>query len=175
MQTQDANTNNQRTDRPDRGPAMQYLTYTLGDEVFAMDIRSVREIIQYATMTAVPMMPSFVRGVINLRGQVVPVIDLQSRLGRSVAHVGKKTCIIIFDAVNETEKVAIGLMVDAVSEVIDIRDVDIEPPPQFGASIRRDFIRGMGKVDDSFIVILEPERALNIEDMALLAGQAHAE
>lgn len=174
MQTQDANMNNQRTDRIDRGLAMQYLTYTLGDEVFAMDIRAVREIIQYATMTAVPMMPDFVRGVINLRGQVVPVIDLQSRLGRSVANVGKKTCIIIFDAANDGEKVALGLMVDAVSEVIDILDSDIEPPPQFGASIRRDFIRGMGKVGTSFIVILEPEKALSIEDMALLAEQANA-
>jgi purine-binding chemotaxis protein CheW len=173
MQTQDENTHNQRTDRVNRGPAMQYLTYNLGDEVFAMDIRAVREIIQYATMTTVPMMPSFVRGVINLRGQVVPVIDLQSRLGRSVANVGKKTCIIIFDASSDGERMALGLMVDAVSEVIDILDSDIEPPPQFGASIRRDFIRGMGKVDNSFIVILEPERALSIEDMALLTEQTH--
>lgn len=175
MQTNDANLNNQRTDRVDRGPAMQYLTYTLDDEVFAMDIRAVREIIQYATMTTVPLMPAFVRGVINLRGQVVPVVDLQSRLGRSVAKVGKKTCIIIFDAFSDGEKVAIGLMVDAVSEVIDILDSDIEPPPQFGASIRRDFIRGMGKAGSSFIVILEPEKALSIEDMSLLAEQTHAQ
>ncbi len=156
----------------DRGPAMQYLTYSLGEEVFAMDIRAVREIIQYATMTTVPLMPDFVRGVINLRGQVVPVIDLQSRLGRSTAKVGKKTCIIIFDASREGEKLELGLMVDAVSEVIEIADAHIEPAPQFGASIRRDFIRGMGKVDGEFIVILEPERALDIEDMALLAEQA---
>jgi purine-binding chemotaxis protein CheW len=156
----------------DRGPAMQYLTYSLGEEVFAMDIRAVREIIQYAAMTTVPLMPDFVRGVINLRGQVVPVIDLQSRLGRSTAQVGKKTCIIIFDASREGEKLELGLMVDAVSEVIEIADAHIEPAPQFGASIRRDFIRGMGKVDGEFIVILEPERALDIEDMALLAEQA---
>jgi len=155
----------------DKGPAMQYLTYSLGDEVFAMDIRAVREIIQYATMTAVPLMPEFVRGVINLRGQVVPVIDLQSRLGRATAKVGKKTCIIIFDASREGEKLELGLMVDAVSEVIEIPDAHIEPAPQFGASIRRDFIRGMGKVDGEFIVILEPERALDIEDMALLTEQ----
>lgn len=155
----------------DKGPAMQYLTYSLGDEVFAMDIRAVREIIQYATMTAVPLMPEFVRGVINLRGQVVPVIDLQSRLGRATAQIGKKTCIIIFDASREGEKLELGLMVDAVSEVIEIPDAHIEPAPQFGASIRRDFIRGMGKVDGEFIVILEPERALDIEDMALLTEQ----
>jgi purine-binding chemotaxis protein CheW len=150
---------------------MQYLTYSLGDETFAMDIRAVREIIQYAVMTPVPLMPDFVRGVINLRGQVVPVIDLQSRLGRSVAQVGKKTCIIIFDASREGEKLELGLMVDAVSEVIEIPDAHIESAPQFGASIRRDFIRGMGKVGGAFIVILEPERALDIEDMALLTEQ----
>jgi purine-binding chemotaxis protein CheW len=155
----------------DKGPAMQYLTYSLAEETFAMDIRAVREIIQYASMTTVPLMPDFVRGVINLRGQVVPVIDLQSRLGRSVAQVGKKTCIIIFDASREGEKLELGLMVDAVSEVIEIPDAHIEPAPQFGASIRRDFIRGMGKVGGAFIVILEPERALDIEDMSLLTDQ----
>jgi purine-binding chemotaxis protein CheW len=158
----------------DLGPSLQYLTFSLGDEVFAMDIRAVREIIQYSGMTIVPLMPDFVRGVINLRGSVVPVIDLQSRFGRNVADVGKKTCIIIFDASRDGEKMELGLMVDSVSEVIDIPDVHIEPPPQFGATIQRDFIKGMGKVGGAFIVILEPERALDIEEMALLAEQAHA-
>jgi purine-binding chemotaxis protein CheW len=158
--------------KPD--PSLQYLTYSVGDEVFAMDIRSVREIIQYGAMTVVPLMPEFVRGVINLRGAVVPVIDLQSRFGRSKALVGKKTCIVIFDASTEGEKLELGLMVDAVSEVIDIRESQIEPAPQFGATIRRDFIRGMAKVDGGFIVILEPERALDIEEMAQLTEQAQA-
>ena len=159
----------------DLGPGLQYLTFSLGGEVFAMDIRAVREIIQYSAMTVVPLMPDFVRGVINLRGAVVPVIDLQSRFGRDMAQVGKKTCIIIFDASVAGDKVELGLMVDAVSEVIDIPDADIEPAPQFGASIRRDFIRGMGKVGGEFIVILEPERALDIEEMAQLADQEQAQ
>jgi purine-binding chemotaxis protein CheW len=132
----------------------------------------VREIIQHAAMTVVPLMPNFVRGVINLRGAVVPVIDLQSRFGRATTVVGKKTCIVIFDASSEGEKVELGLMVDSVSEVIDILPDQIEPPPHFGTSIQRDFIRGMGKVDGEFIVILEPARALNIDDMALLAEKA---
>jgi purine-binding chemotaxis protein CheW len=153
---------------------VQYLTFTLGDEVFAMDIRTVREIIQHAAMTVVPLMPNFVRGVINLRGAVVPVIDLQSRFGRSTTVVGKKTCIVIFDASSEGEKMELGLMVDAVSEVIEIEPSQIEPPPQFGTSIQREFIRGMGKVDGEFIVILEPERALNVDDMALLAEKSIA-
>jgi len=152
----------------------QYLTFQLQDEVFAMDIRSVREIIQHATMTVVPLMPGFVRGVINLRGQVVPVIDLQKRFGRATTEVGKKTCVIIFDVRHESEKIELGLMVDAVSEVIEIAPGDIEPPPQFGTSIQREFILGMGKVAGEFIVILEPERALNIDDMAHLAEQAQA-
>lgn len=153
------------------GAPLQYLTFTLGDEVFAMDIRTVREIIQHASMTVVPLMPNFVRGVINLRGAVVPVIDLQSRFGRATTQVGKKTCIIIFDASRDGEKIELGLMVDAVSEVIEIAQAQIEPPPQFGTSIRRDFIRGLGKVDGDFIVILEPEHALNIDDMAAIVEQ----
>jgi len=152
----------------------QYLTFSLGDEVFAMDIRSVREIIQHAAMTAVPLMPDFVRGVINLRGAVVPVIDLQARFGRPPASVGKRTCIVIFDASRDGEKAELGLLVDAVYEVVDIAATNIEPPPQFGTSIQRDFIRGLGKVEGEFVVILETEHALNIDDMALIAEQASA-
>jgi purine-binding chemotaxis protein CheW len=152
--------------------SVQYLTFTLGEEVFAMDIRTVREIIQHGAMTVVPLMPKFVRGVINLRGAVVPVIDLQSRFGRSTTIVGKKTCVIIFDASRDGEKTELGLMVDAVSEVIEIQPAQIELPPQFGTSIQREFIRGMGKVAGEFIVILEPERALDIDDMAQLVEKA---
>lgn len=148
--------------------ALQYLTFSLGDEVFAMDIRSVREIIQHGAMTVVPLMPEFVRGIINLRGAVVPVIDLQSRFGRPRAEIGKKTCVIIFDVGPEGDKVELGLLVDAVSEVIDIAPSQIEPPPQFGTTIQREFILGLGKVGNEFIVILEPERALNVDDMVAL-------
>jgi purine-binding chemotaxis protein CheW len=153
---------------------LQYLTFSLGDEVFAIDIRCVREIIQHGAMTVVPLMPEFVRGVINLRGAVVPVIDLQSRFGRPPAQMGKKTCVIIFDVGPEGDKVELGLWVDAVSEVIDINASQFEPPPQFGTTIQRDYIRGLGKVGSEFIVILEPERALNIDDMATLAAKGHA-
>jgi len=114
-----------------------------------------------------------VRGIINLRGAVVPVIDLQSRFGRPKAEFGKKTCVVIFDVGPEGDKVELGLLVDAVSEVIDIAPSAIEPPPQFGTTIQREFIRGLGKVGSEFIVILEPERALNIDEMVALteAGQ----
>jgi len=158
----------------------QFLTFTLGDEVFAMDIRTVREIIQHGAITTVPLMPDFVRGVINLRGAVVPVIDLHARFGRPPARVTKKTCIVIFDAAADTarpggaaERVELGLMVDAVSEVIEIGAAQIEPPPNFGGAVRRDFIRGMGKVGARFVILLDPDRAFNVDEMAGLcaAGQ----
>jgi purine-binding chemotaxis protein CheW len=155
-------------------PTAQYLTFSLGDEVFAMDIRTVREIIQYGPMTTVPLMPDFVRGVINLRGAVVPVIDLQARFGRAAAEVGKKTCIVIFDAVRADERVELGLLVDAVSEVIEIAPDQIEPPPNFGTAVRRDFIRGMGKVASRFVIILEPDKAFDVNDMAELCESAQS-
>jgi purine-binding chemotaxis protein CheW len=148
--------------------AAQFLTFALAEEVFAMDIRTVREIIQVGTITSVPLMPAFVRGVINLRGAVVPVIDLHSRFGRAPTRVGKKTCIVIFDAVRDGERTELGLLVDTVSEVIDIANAQIEPPPNFGGSVRRDFIKGMGKVASGFVIILEPERAFDIGEMAEL-------
>jgi len=150
----------------------QYLTFLLADGVFAMDIATVREIIQHGQLTAVPLMPSFVRGVMNLRGAVVPVIDLQARLGKPPATVGKKTCVIIFDAQREHERVELGLMVDAVSEVIEIPASQIEPPPQFGSAVKRDFIKGMGKVDGKFVIILDPEKALDVDEMADLVERA---
>ena len=153
-------------------PSAQFLTFTLGAEVFAMDIRTVREIIQYGPMTTVPLMPDFVRGVINLRGAVVPVIDLQARFGRPAAQVGKKTCIVIFDSLRQDERVELGLLVDAVSEVIDIAPQEIEPPPNFGTAVRRDFIRGMGKVANRFVIILEPDKAFDVGEMAELCESA---
>ena len=154
--------------------AAQYLTFSLGEEVFAMDIRTVREIIQVGPMTTVPLMPDFVRGVINLRGAVVPVIDLHARFGHAAAQIGKKTCIVIFDAVREGERVELGLMVDAVSEVIEIPAERIEPPPSFGSAVRRDFIQGMGKLAERFVIILDPDKAFDINDMAQLCEAAQA-
>jgi purine-binding chemotaxis protein CheW len=173
--------NQQQTSAADGQAPAQFLTFWLGEEVFAMDIKTVREIIQHGPMTAVPLMPDFVRGVINLRGAVVPVIDLQARFGRPAARVGKKTCVVIFDSVRAGEHLELGLLVDAVSEVIDIAPAQIEPAPNFGSSVRRDFIRGMGKVASRFVIILEPDKAFDVTDMAQLcesaqeAGSLHAE
>jgi len=155
-------------------PPLQCLTFLLGEEAFALDIRSVREIIQQGHMTPVPLMPNFVRGVINLRGAVVPVIDLHARFGRPAATLGKKTCIVIFDSLRDGERVELGLLVDAVSEVVDIAGDDIEPPPNFGASVRRDFIRGMGKLGPRFVIILDPDKAFDVNEMAGLCEASQA-
>lgn len=156
------------------GASGQYLTFSLGEEVFGIDIRNVREIIQYGPMTSVPLMPSFVRGVINLRGSVVPVIDLHARFGRGGARIGKKTCIVIFDAVRDGDRIELGLLVDTVSEVIEIPGTQIEPPPNFGSAVRHDFIQGMGKVNNRFVVLLEPTRAFDVAEMAQLCEAAQA-
>ena len=152
--------------------AAQYLTFTLAAEVFGVDIRSVREIIQYGAMTAVPLMPDFVRGVINLRGAVVPVIDLHARFGRPPSVIGAMSCIVIFDALRGGERVELGLLVDAVSEVIDIAPTQIEPPPNFGSAVRRDFILGMGRVGTRFVILLEPDKAFDVDEMAQLCEAA---
>lgn len=150
------------------GPARQYLSFTVGNEPFAIEIRTVREIIQHGTMTAVPLMPDFVRGVINLRGAVVPVIDLLARFGRGMSQPSKKTCIVVVDALRDGERSELGLMVDAVSEVFSLDPAQVEPPPHFGGATRRDFIAGMGRRGERFVVLLDPERALDIVELAAL-------
>ena len=139
-----------------------------------MEISNIREIVQQSDMTAVPLMPDFIRGILNLRGAVVPVIDLQVRFGRPRTHSSKKTCIVIFESTQNAERTELGLQVDAVSEVVEIAASDVEPPPQFGTSINRDFIRGMGKLKGEFIVILEPDRALNVNDLAHLVERSQS-
>jgi purine-binding chemotaxis protein CheW len=157
---------------PVAGNGGHVLTFLLGDALFATDIQVVREIIQHGAMTSVPLMPHFVRGVINLRGAVVPVIDLQARFGRSPAQIGRKSCIVVCDVVREGERIELGLLVDAVSAVVQIDGNAIEPPPAFGAVVRRDFIRGMCELRKRFVVILEPERTFDIDEMARLCEAA---
>lgn len=146
----------------------QYLTFLLGKETFAIGILGVKEIIEYGTLTAVPMMPECVRGVINLRGRVVPVVDLSVRFDRAVTVPGRRTCIVIVEVEAEGEHRDIGIIVDAVNQVIEIPPKEIEPAPSFGANLRGEFIQGMGKVDGRFVIILNIARALSIEEMAQL-------
>ena len=153
---------------------MQFLTFTLGGEMFAMGILAIKEIIEYSTPTEVPMMPGSVRGVINLRGAVVPVVDLAVRFGRKSGAVTKRTCIVIVEvSLNDTRQ-DVGVLVDAVSEVLEISQEDIEPPPAFGTRIRTDFIQGMGKVNNRFVILLDANQVLTLDELAELTEQAEA-
>jgi len=149
-------------------PSSQYLTFVLGPEPFALDILGVREIIEYAEITTVPMMPDYVRGVINLRGAVVPVVDLQVRFGRAASAVSKRTCVIIIEAQVGEDRQVVGLVVDAVNAVLDIPAGDIEPAPSFGASVRTEFIQGVGKVDGRFVILLDLDNIMSAQDLAPL-------
>lgn len=148
----------------------QYLTFSLGGEVFALEILHVKEIIEFGQITEIPMMPPFIRGVINLRGAVVPVIDLSARFGGQVTTISRRTCIVIVELEHGEGKQDLGVIVDAVNEVLEIPRSDIEPPPSFGAKIRADFILGMGKVEGRFVIILSVGRVLSTEEMAMLAS-----
>lgn len=147
----------------------QYLTFSLGGEVFALGILNVKEIIEFGNVTEIPMMPAFIRGVINLRGAVVPVIDLSARFGGKASTISRRTCIVIVELESEDGKQDLGVIVDAVNEVLEIPRGEIEPPPSFGAKIRADFIKGMGKVEGRFVIILNIERVLSTEEIAMLA------
>ena len=160
--------------RPATAEPEQYLTFMLGQETFAIGILGIKEIIEHQGVTEVPMMPPCVRGVINLRGAVVPVVDLPARFGRPSSAVTKRTCVVIVEAATgDGERQVMGLVVDAVNEVIDIAAADIEPPPAFGARIRSDFIQGVGKVRGRFVLLLDVDRALSIDD-ALAVDEALA-
>ena len=150
----------------------QYLTFQLSGEMYAVGILNVKEIIEYGQLTEIPMMPAFIRGVINLRGSVVPVIDLAARFGGHQTENSRRTCIVIIELSNADEHHDIGVVVDAVSEVLEVSSADIEPPPSFGAKIRADFIDGMGKIGGKFVIILDIQKVLSVEEIASLATVA---
>lgn len=148
----------------------QYLTFLLGGEMFAIGILNIKEIIEYGNLTSVPMMPGFIRGVINLRGRVVPVIDLSVRFGRKAGEPTKRTCNVILEVESGDERLDVGVVVDAVSEVLEIPVGDIEPPPSFGAKVRADFIAGMGKVAGKFVIILNLAKVLSVDELVALTS-----
>lgn len=150
----------------------QYLTFLLGGEMFAVGILNIKEIIEYGSVTEIPMVPPFIRGVINLRGAVVPVIDLASRFGGKRSEISRRTCIVIIELAENDERQDIGVVVDAVSEVLEIPATEIEPPPSFGARIRADFIKGMGKVNGKFVILLEVDKVLSVDEIASLSRLA---
>lgn len=155
--------------------ADQYLSFALGGEVYALGILNIKEIINYGNLTDVPMMPAFVRGVINLRGTVVPIIDLLARFGKGGTPIAKRTAIVIVEAGETADNNQdIGIIVDAVNEVVDISRRDIAPPPSFGAGIRSDFIDGMVKRQGGFVILLNVACVFSIDEMADLASKGYS-
>ena len=148
----------------------QYLAFTLGGETFAMDIRSIREVIQFGGITEVPLMPPFIRGVINLRGSVVPVIDLFVRFGRPASQVAHRTCIVILELAQGEATAELGILVDNVSEVLSIAASEIEPAPAFGSDLRAEFLAGVAKVGERFVILLDVNHVLSIDELAALVG-----
>jgi purine-binding chemotaxis protein CheW len=146
----------------------QYLTFLLNGEVFALGILSIKEIIEYASPTVVPLTPPYVRGVINLRGAVVPVLDLSIRFGKPASPVTKRTCILILEIEVAGETHDLGVLVDAVNAVLEIPSEDIQPPPAFGTYVQMDFIEGMGKLNGRFVILLDVRRVLAVEEIRAL-------
>ena len=152
-----------------QGEEGQYLTFSLGKEMFAIGILNIKEILEYGQLTTVPMMPMFIRGVINLRGAVVPVVDLGARFGGRQSEITKRTCIVIIEVCVDDSTQDIGVVVDAVSEVLEIPAEEIEPAPAFGARIRADFIAGMGKVNGKFVILLDVNKVLSVEELEMVS------
>ena len=147
----------------------QYLTFGLGEEVFALETDSVREVIELVPVTRIPKTPPFMRGVINLRGHAVPVVDLRVKFDMPQVKDTVNTCIIIVDVEVEGESCFMGAIVDSVREVFEMTEDQINPPPRMGTSIRTDFIKGMGKQNEEFIMILDIARIFSPEELRVLA------
>jgi purine-binding chemotaxis protein CheW len=148
---------------PDRA---QYLTFSLSGGEYAIAVLRVREIIEYEAVTRVPSTPAFLRGVINLRGSVVPVVDLARKFRLAESPVTKRTCIIIAEVESETGRIVMGVLADAVNQVVDFRPDEIEPPPSFGTPVRVDYLRGLGKLGGEFVLVLDTDRVLSAGELA---------
>jgi purine-binding chemotaxis protein CheW len=142
----------------------------LGEEVFAVDVARVREILELTTITQVPQVPPYMRGVINLRGSVVPVIDMRLKFGMSETERTVNTCIIVVEVQMEVETIVLGALADNVQEVIELESSLIEPAPHIGTHLNTEFIKGMGKHDERFVMILDIDKVFSSEELARMAG-----
>jgi purine-binding chemotaxis protein CheW len=142
-----------------------YLTFKLDEEIFALDVGKVREILDYTAITKVPQTPEFMKGVINLRGAVVPVVDMRQKFNMLTQERTVDTCIIVVEIAIDNEPTILGALVDSVQEVFELEPSQIEPAPRIGAKLNTDFILGMGKRDDSFVIILDIDKVFSLEEM----------
>ena len=144
----------------------QYLTFKLDEEIFALDISKVKEVLDFTEITKIPQTPEFMKGVINLRGGVVPVVDMRLKFGMSETERTVNTCIIIVEVTIEGETTVLGALVDSVQEVMDLEPGQIEPAPRIGTRLRTEFIQGMGKRDNHFIMILDIDKVFSADELA---------
>lgn len=145
----------------------QFLTFTLGKEIFALDIGTVREVLELTSITKIPRTPKFMRGVINLRGHAVPVVDMRLKLGMSRGEDTVDTCIIIVEIEFEGEFTVMGALVDSVREVFEMMPDSIEPAPKMGAAINAEYIKGMGRQNEQFIIIIDINKIFSAEELAM--------
>lgn len=155
--------------RPDAPEFRQFLSFKLAGSDCAVGILQVREILQYEAITRVPSVPACIRGVINLRGAVVPVLDLAVKFGLPETPVTKRTCILIAEAALGGDRGVVGVMADAVQEVLELAPADIEPPPSFGTQVRVDYLAGLGKAPGGFVLLLDLDRIILASEQELTA------
>ncbi len=153
----------------------QYLTFTLNGGVFALDIGSVREVLEMTTITRVPRAPAFMRGIIHLRGQGVPVVDMRRKFGMPEVEQTVDTCIIIIEARNEGEVTLLGALVDSVREVVELPMSELLPPPRMGGSVDAELLRGMGAFGEEFVLILDPEKVFTFSELRSLKADTQAD
>lgn len=144
---------------------VQYLTFKLDDEIFALDVSKVREILEITSITKVPQTPAYMRGVINLRGSVVPVIDMRLKFGMSETNQTVNTCIIVTEVDMGGDTTVLGTLADSVQEVVEMEPDSIEPAPHIGTKLNTDFIKGMGKVDTDFVMILDIDKVFSADEL----------
>jgi len=145
---------------------VQYLTFKLADETFAVDVAKVREILDFSTVTKVPQTPDFMRGVINLRGSVVPVVDMRLKFGMSETAKTVNTCIIVMEITLDNETAVVGALADSVQEVLELEPENIEPAPRIGTKLNTDFLVGMGKQNETFIMILNIDKVFTLDELS---------
>jgi len=152
----------------------QYLSFKLGEEIFALDISKVREVLDFTTVTKVPQTPDYMRGVINLRGGVVPVVDLKLKFGMEETEKTVNTCIIIVEVALEGEYVVLGALADSVQEVFDLKPEDIEPAPKIGTQLNTEFLKGMGKKNEEFILLLDIDKVFTTDEINLVQSMGES-
>lgn len=145
--------------------ARQLLTFNVGEQLFGVEIHAIKEIIQFGAVTRVPLVPRYIRGVLNLRGSVVPVVDLLAHFGNIATKPGMRACIVIIEVAHEEARQPVGILVDSVSEVLEVNPDDIEPPPAFGGGLRADFIQCMAHIGQEFVIVLDVDRIFSIEEL----------